>query len=561
MDLNKKYKNNFRVIIIALIVTAICMIPLYRKGIIYGSDTYFHMARIDAICKALKTGQGLNPCIYQTYLSGYGYAVGLFYPAVFLIPFALLKALTGISIMLTMKILIAVMLLATCFTSYIAGKNISGKSNIGIAVMILYTMGQFHLSDVCVRADEGEALAMIFVPLVIWGGYELCEREYKKGILSIAFIGLILSHTISAVICFLFLLSWVLIRIKRVFNKRCILGIIEEAVICLLITAFYWIPVIEQFLNDEFYVFTNGWAYLSKNKLNIVSLIGYNSVAFLEYIILFIMMAYGIYKKIYSKKAIGFGIITFILLIIQTGIFPWELLDETIFNCIQFPWRFNIIGEFAIAMAISCQSYALITDKELSIRLKPVLRKIPINVIFLLIGCYNVFISCNFVLDYKIYTDEDFENFTDIAGAEWLPDAVDWYKIYYSEYNGMVKLENNYINGIYNDDGSYVFTLDSDYAGYAEVPKIYYKGYTAEAVLVGGELTELSVCESEQGLVCFEIPKGTVSIKVWYKGTIMQEVGKGISVITIFFVIIIATFCSVKRKYANTYIRNTLIDE
>ncbi len=548
-------KSKLKVIIIVLAVTAICMIPCCREEIIKGHDTYFHMARIDAICKAIKTGQGLNPCIYQTYLSGYGYAVGLFYPAVFLVPFAILKAVTGISIMLTMKILIAVILLATCFTSYLAGKNISGKSNIGIAVMILYTMGQYHLMNLYKRADIGEAIAMIFVPLVIWGGYELCERKYKKGILCIAFIGLILSHTISAVICFLFLIFWVIIRIKRVFNKKSILGILSEAVICLLITAFYWIPVLEQFSNDDFYVFTNGWTHLEDNFLTFKSLMTGITVAFPEYIILISLICLNFKLKIYDKKAIKFSIISFLLLIIQTRIIPWGLLDKTILKCIQFPWRFNMLGEFAVAMAISCQIDCIISDERLNIRLKSALKKMSVYALLILIGCYNLFISCFFIDKYVIYTDYDFENFGDIGGAEWLPNAITIKSITNSkfevdsEYSGLVNLGNDYISGTYNHEGSYVFTLDSVYAGHAEVPKIYYKGYTAEAVLTGGETVALSVCESEQGLVCFEIPKGTVSVKVWYNGTIMQEAGKGISVITIFFVILIAIYYKAKRKY------------
>ncbi len=167
-------KNNttrtIAVMAVALVITFICIIPYFGEGFISGQDMYFHLARLESVCEALKTGQGIKSNIYQSMIYGYGYGAGIFYSDIFFVPFAALRMLTGIGLLSTMKIFIATCIISTCLTSYLAGKNISGDARVGTITMVLYTMGQYHLIDIYVRAALGEVLAMVFVPLVIWGG-------------------------------------------------------------------------------------------------------------------------------------------------------------------------------------------------------------------------------------------------------------------------------------------------------------------------------------------------------------------------------------------------------
>ncbi len=322
-----------------------------------------------------------------------------------------------------------------------------------------------------------------------------------------------------------------------------------EAVICLLITAFYWVPVLEQFFYDEFYVFTNGInSSPSASVLTITEFYAGYSVSFIECAILLLIIMIGLHEKKYSKKAIGFGIITGLVLIIETGIFPWTLVDKTFFRCIQFPWRLNLLCEFTLAIAIGMQLKALLSDK------------FEKNTILVIVGSFLlVFFNIAMAnMQYnisKVYEEDYLQTFfvcdNIMGGAEWLPDAVNLGEIINSESRGMVITEEGYIDGTYNDDGSYAFTIDDSYSGFVEVPKIYYKGYAANAILKSGEEVLLTVYESERGLVYIQIPEDAVSIKVWYNGTLLQNISIYISCITVMLIVLIFVYCRSKKYYIN----------
>lgn len=528
----------------------------------------FHILRMESVYYAIKSGQGIKSYVYELLLSGYGYGAGIFYPDIFLYP-AVLFRFIGASPEIAMKLLIGICFVATCFTSYQAGKHIGRDYKIGIITMIIYTMGQYHFIDAYIRSAIGEFIAMIFIPLVFWGLYELTENGYKKkGILCIAFTGLMLSNTVSLALCGMMAVLWVLVRIKRVWSKRCISGVILEALACLLITAFYWLPVFEQFTSDVFNVSESPSFYPSQNVMTFKMIYGgVFSISFIEIGIMLLLIAFGIKDKRYSKKSIVFAVAVVVLLIVETGIFPWKLIDKTIFVSIQFPWRLNMFTEFFAAMAIGCQAKAFFGDKNIirkanidktdkSSGRSPFSRHsdVVIYAACVALGLFHVltirFSYMNAVhTEYVDYPDnyiEIEENTIDFLSEEWLPVSFDIDLIHDSENKNKAYTDDGYDVCTYNDDGSLEF-LTNVYSGYAAFPKVYYKGYEALALLGDGSYVNLDVYESEDGLLCADIPEGTYSVLVWYEGTLLQRLSMCISCICVIFMLI-GFICWKKHK-------------
>ena len=372
----------------------------------------------------------------------------------------------------------------------------------------------------------GEVIAMIFIPLVFLSLYDLTERQHsKKGLLCIMFLCLMLSHTISFVLCFLLAVIWCIARYKKILqNKKIIVEILIEAGISMLLTCNYWLPVVEQFAEDVFHVSTNPAWLNHENTMNILEIVcGEHSIAFIEVGLLLFMILLGKLKNVCDRKVIWcLGCIA-IFLVIETDIFPWKLIDKTPFVSIQFPWRLNMMSEFILAVGLAMQLFTVF-----GLYMNERKRVVFCVVIGILIGIFNLSIVCSSELGSYVNYPEgyaDIEKNTNSVGCmEWLPADGNISDAIYSEYKGMVRCGDMYLNGNYNADGTFEFYPDG-IRGECVVPKYYYKGYVAECIDIDGVIHEKMVQKSAMGgFVKIDVDSNIERVKVIYNGTRIQKI-------------------------------------
>lgn len=532
--------NGLKTIILALIISLICMVPCIGEKIPNGDDMTFHILRMESVYNAIKTGQGFPVYIYDKLLEGYGYGAGIFYPDILLLP-AVLFRFMGLSPAGAMKGYIFLLLLLTCYTSYRAGKVIGKSHFVGLVTMVLYTMGHYHLEDIYRRSAMGEVIAMAFIPLVFLALYDYTEREERrKGLLCLAFSGLLLCHTISFVLCVGIAVVWVLVRIKKVLDKEHIWGLLAEAGSCMLLTAFYWVPVLEQFADGTFYVSTNPAFETQDEMMTILGIVsGRLSVSFAELGIFLLLVMLGLRSQIRNKKAILSLCFSIGLLIIETRLFPWKLIDKTPLISLQFPWRLNMFTEFFVAFGIGNQLHALYKQRLLSEKNYKLC-----FVLCVLIGVFNLSVVWQVeILRYMEYPDdyiETAENTNEIGFCEWLPSEADREQTVFSDNSGTIWLygENEKMEtGEYHSDGSYSFDVKGTYDS-CVVPKYYYKGYEATVIDSEGDRKLLPVSKDpDTGLVRLELNGKTGTVRVWYGKTVMQMISKWISLISLLLIV------------------------
>lgn len=532
--------NGLKTIILALIISLICMVPCIGEKIPNGDDMTFHILRMESVYNAIKTGQGFPVYIYDKLLEGYGYGAGIFYPDILLLP-AVLFRFMGLSPTGAMKGYIFLLLLFTCYTSYWAGKEIGKSHFIGLVTMVLYTMGHYHLEDIYRRSALGEVVAMAFIPLVFLALHDYTEsEERRKGLLCLAFSGLLLCHTISFVLCVGIAVVWVLVRIKKVLDKEHIWGLLAEAGSCMLLTAFYWVPVLEQFADGTFYVSTNPAFETQDEMMTILGILsGRLSVSFAELGIFLLLVMLGLRSQIRNKKAILCLCLSIGLLIIETRLFPWKLIDKTPLISLQFPWRLNMFTEFFVAFGIGNQLHALYKQRLLSEKNYKLC-----FVLCVLIGVFNLSVVWQVeILRYMEYPDdyiETAENTNEIGFCEWLPSEADREQTVFSDNSGTIWLygENEKMEtGEYHSDGSYSFDVKGTYDS-CVVPKYYYKGYEAIVIDSKGDRELLPVSKDlDTGLVRLELNGKTGTVHVWYGKTVMQMISKWISLISLLFIV------------------------
>jgi hypothetical protein len=142
-------------------------LPALRDFFVYGHDLAFHLTRIESIKDGLLSGQ-FPVRISPTFLNGYGYASSILYGDLPLYIPALFR-LCGVSMMVSWQAFIVLLNVLTAYLTYRAVKSFTGNAAAGLITASVFTLGIYRLMTLYTRAAAGEALAMLFYPMVIIG--------------------------------------------------------------------------------------------------------------------------------------------------------------------------------------------------------------------------------------------------------------------------------------------------------------------------------------------------------------------------------------------------------
>lgn len=384
--------------------TALCLIglgllasfPLFGDYLVNGCDLDFHLARINGIYEGLRTGQfpvRINP----VQLHGYGYITGAMYPQLFLYIPALLKFL-NISTTLGLKLLILGANLSTAFLAYYAVRRLTRNHRIALMAAAMYTLSPYRLTDFYSRGALGEGLALVFLPLVLWGTYEiLWGRREKWWILALGMTGVLSSHILSlefdAVLISLETVLWLFSKKKDQIGKRILA--MGKASLSTIALNLYFIGPFLRFAQE------NPMCFKIKNRPDLckVDLIrvfeplshwsdfytpwgtqGSMSVTLgsvtLAGIVLFIACLLKNGEKGQQAGLMELGkrclILGSLFLVAALWVTPWEKLMqiewlESMIQAVQFPWRLLGLSSlfFSIVTAIAVAEWERVLTKSI----------------------------------------------------------------------------------------------------------------------------------------------------------------------------------------------------
>lgn len=167
--------------------------PLCASG-----DFYVHFNRLVVLMEALKDGSFPYYMDYHI-MDSYGYLIKGFYSDFLLIPFAIIGNLSSA----TTAYLSIIFISTFCcgIWMHIAIKKITKNNYIALLTSLLFTFCTYRVFDIYIRGALGEILSFTFIPLIIWGSYEIIKGDYKKWYIFTVGISLLLySHLISTVL-------------------------------------------------------------------------------------------------------------------------------------------------------------------------------------------------------------------------------------------------------------------------------------------------------------------------------------------------------------------------
>lgn len=548
-------------------------IPLFSDFLYLGDDTTFHLARLEGIYQSLRAGE-FPVRINVVQNEGYGDISACMYPSFFLLPFVALRYLR-VSLMLCFKTLLVAVNIATALVSYYSFRKLLHSHKMAMWGSILYTFSAYRLINVYLRCAVGEALAMVFLPLLLWGTCEVLWGDRRKWyILALGMTCMLQSHVLSTEICALFmimeLIIWLICSPKKELPGRMLQGLKAIGLTILLNAGFL--------VSFVFYSTQDLQCFHMANTVGIYS--AYFSQMFTMFMsavsdsihtgstkgemplsVGFVLLAGAVLFCVnqagrregdsragkFGRRCLGYGILG---LILSSWLFPWNRLLENewferITSPLQFPWRF-----LGIASLFLCVVTAVAIETTTERMRKYV--KITVMVLVICGTGYYFDMLCQQRDTLSDKMEIEGINHSDSMYMYYISDKFEPWHLTLSRQGAAVGCSDmsKVTVSDYVKRGTKISVTTSNPTNAEELlvfPQCYYPGYV---VRVDGEPVETKICEVPALMIACDLPEQTAHITVDYEGLWFFWAGDAVTVLTVAGLAVAVLW---KRKKAKAY--------
>lgn len=370
---------------LALFCFLACL-PLFTDGILRGDDLEFHLTRIAHLAQGLQDGQ-FPVRLYSGMLNGYGYGAPLYYCDLFLYFPALLYNCM-LPLQTCYKVYCVLVTAATAMTCWMSLRHIFGKKEIALAGTGLYLLAGYRLCNMYMRSAAGEYTAMIWLPLIVWGMYEIYRQEkpvWRHWMpLAVGMAGIIQCHVISFEIVSAFLLVFCLLNLKKTRQVSRLAAICKAAGVCVALCAWFLVPMLHSMATQDILGTQVLPTDVQDNGVSLYELLALfpsqkdnNSRGTLGASLTFgaVAAACVLWRRDQWKTgetaiqkllqySLGLGMVAAVFAL---NMFPWNSLlshvegtfAHKVLALPQFPWRYLIISTVLLTVAAAAALYVL----------------------------------------------------------------------------------------------------------------------------------------------------------------------------------------------------------
>ena len=570
------------------LITLCASYPLFMDYLIGGHDLPFHLLRIDALKLGLE--QGVFPVKIHPYLANdYGYATGVFYGDMLLYFTALLRIL-GLSVQTAYQYFVFVINLGTTLISYFCFKKLFNSEKIGLLGSLLYTLSIYRLLNVYTRAAVGEYCAMMFLPLIFLGLYQIFTMTNSKSwwkltiLPALGLTGIIQSHILSCEMVALFILLTCVIFFKRTFKPYIFLCLSGTVLLTLLLNVGFLVPFLDYYFTEKFIINSDQWSTASVQSLGLfftqifaifpkgtggtwATLSGianeFGPTIGLPLIIgLLLFIYYWLIAKKEEKQGNTFylGLLGFLYgsgaIFLSTYHFPYDSiaasgeLGKTLVSSLQFPWRFLSLATLFLTIC-TCFSLKegfklLLSKKNQSENALNMTRTISILVISLTTIISSAWYYQSYLLSsnpYRVYETYELPS-TQLCTCEYLPEDTLLNDIVENRYNASDSVMITDIRKLGTSLTCQITNTGED--GFAEFPLMLYKGYVAKPL---DSNERLPISAGYNNSLRVEIPSGfSGSLQISFREPIYWRIAEIVSALTLLTLTTLSIFRHIKKN-------------
>ena len=344
--LNKKNNLmiNCSIVLLFLLIAMLMVSPLMTTGRIAAQvDWLFHASRVEQIYRNLKEGS-LFTYIATSTFQGTGVGSFLFYPVVFIYPWALLRFV--LAPVQAYYVWVAGVLFLTMLISYFSMLSFSKNAHVrSLLFALLYTLAPYHLYLGPASFVIGEFVATAFIPLVFLGFYQVIWGQRSKWyLLSIGMTLLLYSHMLSVLLTseiLAGLLLWTLFKQKKLAWSR-LVTLCVSALVVLILGMPILIPLLTDYVGQGVTATYPGVGMLQTlGEVVVASFSNLATSSSLGLVLLFVLLSGWKWIKKASYE-LPLYIAAVFLTLLSTSVFPWKYFNGTFLTVLQLPYRYLI---------------------------------------------------------------------------------------------------------------------------------------------------------------------------------------------------------------------------
>lgn len=212
-------KKEWEAIVILATAVVIASTPMFGNALPDGGDIRFHLSRLVNLADGLKTLE-LPVRIGSFSYNRYGAVTSIFYPDLFLVPFALML-LSGASLTYTVQTFFVFGNILLAILSYISSRWMMKNKLAALCTAVFFVLCVKRVSDIYSATRIGGNIAACFIPVFYAALYEVLLGEYRRWpYLVIGAFGIFESHIMTTFLTGLFAVAYIIMNLPIIIKEK-----------------------------------------------------------------------------------------------------------------------------------------------------------------------------------------------------------------------------------------------------------------------------------------------------------------------------------------------------
>lgn len=526
--------NGWMVVALAVLYASV---PSLKDNIIQVYDTPFHVARLWNLADGLRSLQLPVRCGGYSY-NGFGAVTSVFYPDLFLYPFALLLNL-GFSTNYVVQLLyITIHVVSALTMTYCASRIFREKWTARLA-SVLYVLSIYRITDCYVRGAFGEAIAMALLPLFLAGLWDVVFGDGKRWpVLALGAVSVALSHNLTTVMCFGLAAGVTVFYCLKLVREKRLLCIFLAALATLGMCLFQYVPLLQMMkagigaeslrrnLADyvlspaQMFLWGEGDMPVDPLDKTLSAIPVEPGLILIVPVFLLVYLTFGRKKTEEDRHALRLAFAGLAGAFAASVYFPWGRLDQVtggLASYIQFPWRFMMFPALFFSLAGAYGYLKMFVHREKTTMIVMVFAILLVLPTVVRQTTTNEFVEYGRVTGASISYDEYLLPDTNLSALrDRMPHMTEGIRIH-----------------DYHKDGTKITcSYDADAEGNIAFPLFGYPGYE---VKLNGKTVLWE--RTDNNRLTVSVPGGSGEIRVHYAGNVLWRVLDILALLTGLFVI------------------------